>query len=227
MDLNTLLRMERNEVRIAFVLLIVANIAFFAWQNLTSTEKKAVTPKLPEAVEGNALPVTLLAEIAQQGGQELRLVAESASGLMLGGFDSIEQANALRQRLLSLSIDGNAVEHTEELAAEYLVYLPAGESKRLALRKIDELQINGVNAVYVDKGILDNIIQFDVFKNELEARALVDRLKQLGYFVKIERTSRAKTSYWIAIEAYSERLVDEQVLEVLSRDFKDLQRRYE
>lgn len=210
-------------MRVLFLLLLVANVVFFAWMNLYEPKRVAEVDPLLE-VQGveEALPVVLLSEVRDYAA-DASAPGTNHSGSMLGGFASEAEAGMLRQRLLTLNIDGDVVERVIEINPEYMVFMPAGESKRLALRKIDELHVNGFNAVYVDKGVLDNIILLDVLAGKEAADSLLQRLAGQGYAAEVLRTAKKQQSFWVSISPNSQRLIDSQVISALARDFPGLE----
>lgn len=210
-------------MRTFFVLLLLANIVFFAWSKL---QVPAASPASESTVaadsEQNALSIMLISEISNSNDNN-RVGREGDGGKMLGGFSSSEQADALLQRLRTLSIEGVVVERVTEVSSDYLAYIPAGESKRLALRAIDELRDNGIDAALVEKGVLDNIISLGFFTQELAASNEVERAISLGFQAELEKIAQKQQRFWVRIRPESERLIDERVIETLQLDFKGMQ----
>jgi len=212
-------------MRKIFVLLLVVNVVFFAWMNLTEPKVDAenaviITPQQ----EVNTLPIVLISEVFEPKSKIIGSsnTGGSGEGLLLGGLADEQQAKALLQRLMSLNIGGEVVERTSIVDTEYFAYIPAGESKRLALRMIDELRANSMDVALVESGALDNVISLGRFMNEAAASAQVERAHALGYQAEIKKDIKKQQTYWVAVNAESKRLIDEQVVSSLSGDFAEL-----
>lgn len=208
-----------------FLFLLVVNILFFVWMNITKPEVKYGNAKdmIPAQVE-NTLPIVLLNEVVEPKSQVMAARSlESGSYSLLGGFTDELQAKALLQRLMSLNIGGEVVERVTVTNLEYLVYIPAGESKRLALRMIDELQANKIDAALIEKGVLDNVILLGGFTQESAASKQIELARTLGYQAEIKKIIKKQQRFWVSVNAEGQRLLDEQVISSLAGDFAELE----
>ncbi|MCK9238660.1 MAG: SPOR domain-containing protein [Thiopseudomonas sp.] len=208
-----------------FFFLLVANIVFFVWMNTTKPEvnSRSAIDVMP-AQERNTLPIMLLNEMIEPSSKVIASSSvESDEYSLLGGFTDEEQAKALLQRLMSLNIGGEVVERASVTSLEYLVYIPAGESKRLALRVIDELQASKIDAALIEKGVLDNVILLGVFTQESAASRQIELARTLGYQAEIKKVIKKQQRFWVSINADGQRLLDEQVIRSLVGDFAELE----
>lgn len=208
-----------------FLFLLVVNILFFVWMNITKPEVKYGKAKdMTPAQEENTLPIVLLNEVVEHKSQVIAARSlESGSYSLLGGFTDEIQAKALLQRLMSLNIGGEVVERVTVTNLEYLVYIPAGESKRLALRMIDQLQANKIDAALIEKGVLDNVILLGGFTQESAASRQIELARTLGYQAEIKKIIKKQQRFWVSVNAEGQRLLDEQVISSLAGDFAELQ----
>jgi|SRR5690554_1187358 len=208
------------------LLLLLLNLTLLGWSIFLRQE--AASP--PQTVVSDAtgvLPIFTLEELGAtgNGANVLRLEASTQieHGRLLGGYDSKEQARVLLQRLLSLDINAVLVERSERLSVDYLVYMPAGESRRLALRKVDELASKGVDANIVDRTDQAGfVVVLGSFTSEHSAYTRVEELRRLGYAAEVRELERVRQTYWAQLHPDSMRLLDERVLEVLRRDFSGI-----
>lgn len=208
-----------------FFFLLVANIVFFVWMNTTKPEvnSRSAIDVMP-AQERNTLPIMLLNEMIEPSSKVIASSSvESDEYSLLGGFTDEEQAKALLQRLMSLNIGGEVVERASVTSLEYLVYIPAGESKRLALRVIDELQASKIDAALIEKGVLNNVILLGVFTQESAASRQIELARTIGYQAEIKKVIKKQQRFWVSINADGQRLLDEQVISSLVGDFAELE----
>lgn len=213
-------------MRWILVLLVASNILYFFWHNhLRPVPEKPVTELLLEAGEAALPPVVLLAERQKKAGPEARAgtASSTAHKMLLGGFTQQEMADELRQRLLSLGIDGRLV--TSELAAgeEFWVYMAPLSSRAATLRLLKELQARKIDGFLITQGELANGISLGIFQHESSAVAVLERLDLAGYQAKIKNISRQQSLYWFEVSAAGRRLLDDRTLSVLSVDFPGLQ----
>lgn len=209
------------------LVLLVLNLAFIGW-NFFGQEGTSVQQSDPERPAG-ALAIITLAEHNSErmllSARALSAQEELAVGQLLGGFDQLEEAGALLQRLLSLNIGGSLVERTERLSVEYQVQMPGGESLRLALRKVDELASKGVSASVVERRKNnETTLLLGSFTNQQAAIDAQEQIAALGYAAQVVELERTRRNFWVLLDTQALRLVDEAVLEVLRSDFRSLKR---
>lgn len=212
-------------VRKLFILVVVANILFFIWMMATKQEAGELTASnIKPDQDGNTLSIVLLKEVHEPKTSVIqgRDVGEGGRSL-LGSFDDEKHAKALLQRLMSLNIGGEIIERISVINTEYVVYIPAGESKRLALRMIDELLANKVDAALVESGVLDNVIMLGSFSQESAASKQIERAQALGYQAEVKRIIKKRHRFWVSINAEGQRLLDAQVIRSLKGDFAELE----
>lgn len=212
-------------MRKIFILVVVANILFFIWMMATKQETGELTAsKLKPVRDENTLSIVLLKEVHEPKTSVIQSSDVDERGRsLLGGFDDEEHAKVLLQRLMSLNIGGAIVERISVINTEYMVYIPAGESKRLALRMIDELLANKIDAALVENGVLDNVIFLGSFSQESAASRQVEYAQALGYQAEVKRIIKKRHRFWVSINAEGQRLLDAQVIRTLKDDFAELE----
>lgn len=212
-------------MRKIFILVVVANILFFIWMMATKQETGELTASNFKPVrDENTLSIVLLKEVHEPKTSVIQSSDVDERGRsLLGGFDDEEHAKVLLQRLMSLNIGGAIVERISVINTEYMVYIPAGESKRLALRMIDELLANKIDAALVENGVLDNVIILGSFSQESAASRQVEYAQALGYQAEVKRIIKKRHRFWVSINAEGQRLLDAQVIRTLKDDFAELE----
>lgn len=213
-------------MRVLLLLLIMANIGYFAWYNYF--RPVAAAPVIRSETASVKLPgLTLLGEAGsakaarQPAGTSL---PDAGSELMLlGGFFDHETANALRQRMLGLGVDGQVIRQERPAEQEYWVFLPPLSSRAATLRLLKELQARKLDGFLIAQGELANGISMGIFPHENSAEAILERLRQGGYQAQIKKISRKQDVYWFEVSRGGERLIDEGTLQMLLKDFPGMQ----
>ncbi len=213
-------------MRVLLILLIMANIGYFAWYNyfrpaapVSIVRSKTITAQLPS--------LTLLGEPgAERAGRQAASVSlpDAENGLMLlGGFFDQATASAFEHRMLELGIDGQLVRQERPAEQEYWVYLPPLSSRAATLRLLKELQARKLDGFLIAQGELANGISLGIFPHENSAEAILERLRQGGYQAQIKKISRKQEVFWFEVSSGSERLIDEATLQVLLKHFPGMQ----
>lgn len=215
-------------MRWLFLLLLILNVTQFVWYNRplpgASTELRLGAAQVAAAPQKE---LKLLAEaeapakaLAAGGG----LAADEAapSCLLLGGFDSVERARLLEQRLLSLDIAARVVSTDASLGSDHWVYIPPLASQQASLRQLRELQARKIDGYLITEGELANGILLGVFPQLDSAASVAEKLRAAGYEPQVRELPRIYQEYWVRIAEKSQRLVDGDLLTRLGSDFSDL-----
>lgn len=215
-------------MRWLFLLLLILNITQFVWYNR----------QLPGAATELSLGA---AQVAAAPQKELKLLAEAEgpakaltagggladektapSCLLLGGFESVERARLLEQRLLSLDIAARVVSTDASLGSDHWVYIPPLASQQASLRQLRELQARKIDGYLITEGELANGILLGVFPQLDSAVSVAEKLRAAGYEPQVRELPRIYQEYWVRIGEKSQRLVDDDLLARLAGDFSDL-----
>jgi len=194
-------------VKTLFVLLLAANIAFFA------VKEGYLGPLITDGRE----PSRLVAQISpekmrvlppdlQKSSREPAIVAAAAppkastvACLEFGGFAG-DDAKRVEAQLDALGVGAQLTVRKSEEPASYLVYLPPFKTKADADHAAQELKRIGVNDFFViqDNGPFKLAISLGVFHSMEAAKAQLTALSQLG--VKnaktTERTATVTKNYY-------------------------------
>lgn len=214
-------------MRWILALLVASNILYFFWQN-----QLRPIPESPAA--GRMLASTSILPPVLLLGEKQRLVPpvaaeikdaerSAAKTILLGGFAQQEVADEVRQRLLSLGVDGRMVAKEVAAEEEYWVYMPPLSSRAATLRLLKELQARKIDGFLISQGELANGISLGIFQFENSAQAVLDRLELAGYQAQLKKISRQQSSYWFEVSVTGQRLLDDRTLQSLLKDFPGLQ----
>ncbi|MFU7351981.1 SPOR domain-containing protein [Pseudomonas paraeruginosa] len=218
-----------------FLFLLALNVFYYVWhQQQSPLRAKEIAPL--ELYKDGQKNILLLAEsdLAGKAHTERTQVptmppaqAETPAGsesacLYLGGGGAEADARRLQQRLLGLDIEAE-VEARGEMSVDYWVYLPPLASREAALRQLKELQARNIDSYLIGEGALANGVSLGMFSARDSAESAQARLKTAGYEAELKELPRGQRDFWVRVAPASRRLVDEQLLQELARDFKGLQ----
>ncbi len=176
--------------------------------------------------EFRRLPAVLLLDEVRDANRTIQQQptekAESGGQVLLGGFLAKERGEELRQRLLSLGIDGGLIQKEVAAEQEYWVYLPPLSSRAATLRQLKELQARKMDGFLIAQGELANGISLGIFPHQNSAEAVQERLKDAGYQAQIKQISRMQSAYWFEVSVSGQRLLDEKSLQGLMKDFPEM-----
>lgn len=167
-------------MRIAFLLLVAANLAFFAWSRNFAPPDFASDPR-PLARQLAPEKLRILAP------EDPVLVAPpkpqpaAAACLEWGSFTSADAPRA-EQALEPLSLGPRLAQRRGEETAYWWVYIPPQGSRQGALKKVAELKALKVEEYFVmqEEGRLRWAISLGVFKTEEAARSRLEALRGRG-----------------------------------------------
>lgn len=216
-------------MRWVFLLLLLLNIALFAWQHrLAPSAGGELSLTAPREVAAAAQTLRLLSEAqapatqTADGAAATAVETDAARCLVLGGFETVERARQLEQRLLSLDVAAQVVAIEASLGADHWVYIPPLASRQASLRQLRELQARRIDSYLITEGELANGILLGVFPRLEAAVSVAEKLRAAGYAPQVRELPRIYQEYWLRVAAKDRRLVDGGMLQRLASDFSDL-----
>lgn len=176
-------------MRALFLLLVLANIAFFAWSGYFAPSDAAIdTAPLARQIDPDKLRVLRPGEqpaaskpAAMQPKAPAATAAEVASCLEWGSFTLTDTPKA-EKALEALSLGSRLSQRrTEELAA-WWVFIPPQANRQAAAKKAAELKSLGVDDYFVvgEEGPFRWAVSLGVFRTEDAAKARYAALRSLG-----------------------------------------------
>lgn len=169
-------------MRVLFLLLLLANIAFFAWSHYApSPEATADATPAGRQIEPEKLKIVTPAELAALPVPSNPAAATALKCLEWGSF-TLADAPRAEKALEPLSL-GARLGHrrTEELAA-WWVFIPPQDSRPAAQKKAAELKALGVEDYFIvqDEGDYRWALSLGVFRSEDAAQARLAALREKG-----------------------------------------------
>jgi SPOR domain len=182
-------------VRTLFLLVVLANLAFFAWRNYLAPPESGTDPRpLARQIAPGSLRILTPADVAALAPAK----AEPARGVAAGGASNppaskpagplaclewgpIDSADALRavRALDPLDLGTRLSQHSSSGASSWWVFIPPQGSLQAAQKKAAELKALGVEDYYVvrDQGPETWAVSLGVYHSEAAARARLDALR--------------------------------------------------
>ena len=179
-------------MRIAFFLLLLVNLGYFAWSNFgpgaASDEKQLVDQQVnPQAIRllGPEQVATLAAERLKQVPQRAKTPPAPkptiAACLEFGAFNLADVPRA-EQALQPLGLGARLAQRRTDEVASYWVFIPPQGTRQAANRKFAELKKLGVEDFFIvqEDSKFRFAISLGIFKTEEAAKARLAELRERG-----------------------------------------------
>jgi len=174
-------------MRLLFLLLLVANLGFFAWMRFLAAPDPSVDRQpLSQQLDPGKLrivPETELAK-AQSGTPPKPAPAPAPAPIACLEWGSFSPGDATQaaQRLEPLALGARLAQYRGEETAGWWVYIPPQANRSGALRKAGELKKLGVDDYFVvqDAGRQRWAVSLGVFRAEDAAKAHLEALRAKG-----------------------------------------------
>ena len=198
-------------MRLAVIVLVFANLAYFAWGSWQASQVGYWLPREDTAyqqVSGERL--LLLAEREEVASKPLDDVPVPSSltvtrqCLSVGPFASEVALAQWQQRLLSHGVSSGLRAEQSDAHQDYWVHIPPLPSTEGAMRLLRELQAQRIDSFVITQGDLANGISLGLFAQRETALSVMSRLKDAGYNVAMRPLPAAPERWWLEIDAAAE-----------------------
>jgi hypothetical protein len=173
-------------MRIAFLLLVAANLALYAWFQYYAPAEGAADPE-PARRQIEPEKIRLLE------GKELKSLASvkprpaapgtasSASCIEWGGF-AVAEAPKAEQALAPLALGARLTQRRSEETAGWWVFIPPQANRAAAQKKTAELKSLGIDDYFIlqDEGKMRWAVSLGVFSSEDAAKQRLEALRAKG-----------------------------------------------
>lgn len=171
-------------MRVLFLLLLLANLAFFAWARFFAPPHPSTDPRPPaQQIEPDKLAILTPAQVASAQAPKGKPIAEAAPAACVewGGF-SVADARRAEQALEPLALGARLGQRRAEETAGWWVYIAAQPNRQAAQKKAAELKGLGVDEWFIvqDEGRWRWAISLGVFRSEAAARSRLETLTAKG-----------------------------------------------
>lgn len=160
-------------MRALFLLLVLANLAFFAWSRYGGPADADPAP-LSRQIEPERLKVIAPGDLPPPVSAVKK---PTALACMEWGSFSVADAPRAEQALEPLGLGQRLTQRRAEEVAGWWVFIPAQGSRQAALRKAAELKGLGVDEYYI---MSDDALSLGVFRSEEAAQARLAALRAQG-----------------------------------------------
>ena len=178
-------------MRAAFLLLLLANLALYAWLRYGASEAVEPAPlarqiapdKLKVVAPSSLPPVTALTKPPASAPAPTPAPAATASlPCMEWGSFTLADATRAEQALEPLALGPRLAQRRTEEHAGWWVFIPPQGNRQLALRKAAELKQLGVEEYFIvqEEGALRWALSLGVFRTEESAQARLAALRGQG-----------------------------------------------
>jgi hypothetical protein len=186
-------------MRVLALLLVLGNLAFFAWWRYFSPPDAGLDPKpLGRQISPEKLRVVPAAELAkaqpaakkgtpqaatpQPPAPGAQPAAAAASACLEWGSFTLTDAPRMEKALEPLALGTRLAQRPTQETAGWWVFMPPQGSRQAALRKAAELKNLGVDEFFVltDEGQYRWAVSLGVFRTEEAARARLAALRAQG-----------------------------------------------
>jgi len=168
-------------MRALFLLLLLANLAFFAWARYLAPPDSGSDPQpLARQIDPQKLPI-VAPPLARKKAAAAAPGAAADACVEWGSFTLADVASA-RRLLEPLALGARVSERQVEETANWWVFMPPQGDRQGAQRKSAELRALGVDNFFVvqDEGDYRWAISLGVFRNEAAAQARLAALMTKG-----------------------------------------------
>ena len=216
-------------MRLLFLLLLAANLGFFAWTWFLAPPDPAVDRQpLARQLDPHKLRVVTERELARAPSPPPpkpepvapALEPVTIACLEWGSFSPAEGTRAA-QRLEPLALGARLAQYRGEETASWWVHMPPQGSRAAALRKAGELKKLGVEDYFIlqDAGPMRWALSLGVFSTEDAAKAHLQALREKGVrTAAIDRRETRVPKVWFQVRDVDAPL--QKKLQDMARDFE-------
>jgi len=168
-------------MRILLLLLLLANLGFFAYHHLTGANDEAAAQTALLQISPERIRTVAAGAVPPASGTPSPPAAPPAACVEWGMFGGAEVARA-DAALAALELPADVLQRRVSDVDGYWVHMPPLKTRVEVDRKVGELKALGVEEFFVvqDAGPWRNAVSLGLFKNEEAAKAELERLRQRG-----------------------------------------------
>jgi hypothetical protein len=168
-------------MRALFLLLLFANLAFYAWSRYGGPADAADPAPLSRQIEPQKLKVVAPGELPPPLSAAKKPPAVSSACLEWGSF-TVADAPRAEQALAPLGLGARLAQRRTEEVAGWWVFIPPQGSRQGALKKAGELKDLGIDEYFIvqEEGEHRWALSLGVFRSEDAAQARLAALRAQG-----------------------------------------------
>lgn len=170
-------------MRILFLVLVAANLAFFAWSQYVSPLDASSDPRpLAQQLAPEKLKILSPADFAAAPAAKPRPGPEAPAACLEWGSFTLADAPRAEQALEPLALGARLAQRRGEETAQWWVFIPPQGGRAAALKKVAELKALKVEEYFVmqEEGRFRWAVSLGVFKTEEAAKSRLEALRAQG-----------------------------------------------
>ena len=201
-------------MRLVVIVLVFANLAYFAWGSWHASQVGYWLPQEDTAYQqASGERLLLLAElereeeVATKPLDDLPVLSPltvTRQCLSVGPFGSEAAVAQWQQRLLSHGVSSGLRAEQSGAHKDYWVHIPPLPSTDGAMRLLRELQAQRIDSFVITQGDLANGISLGLFAHREAALSVMSRLKDAGYKVAIRPLPKVPERWWLEMDVAAE-----------------------
>jgi hypothetical protein len=222
-------------MRLIFIVLLVANIAFFGFQVFGRADTVTPKPKadavrqfgnLQTLAERNKKAGTPRSQSEAVGSAQVSSAASTEPLCQLvGPFGELLRAEYLVERLAALEVPASIRNLEVADGRVFWVYLKPEMSEKEALRRLYEVQAKSIESYIISSGELANGISLGQFSDDEAAKNQQAKVRELGYAAEIKEVPKTRNEIWVDVKEQSGRKINADQWANLLKEEKAVERR--
>ena len=204
-------------MRIIVVLMLIANLAFFAWRQFYTEppmQKVVQTPALP----GNQINRLLLLTEFDESALRERIAASSTNSrassessahssedavcYSIGPLATEQQVTLIATWLKEKGAQTTLREAERREVSRFWVYFPPFESRAAALERVADMQADAIDDIYViPAGDMANAVSLGLYSRKESLDRRITELKEKGYEPSIVPRYEIRSAAWFDVVA--------------------------
>ena len=193
-------------MRALFLLLLLANLAFYAWSRYGAPADAVDPAQAARPIEPDKLKLVAPAALPAPTKKPavVPAVVPNAAACMEWGSFTVADAPRAEQALEPLALGARLAQRRTEEVAGWWVFMPAQGSRQAAVRKAAELKTLGVSEYFIvqEEGEYRWALSLGVFRSEEAAQARLAALRAQG--VRTARVGPRETvvpKIWLQVKS--------------------------
>jgi len=197
-------------MRWIFISLVVINLAYLGFR-FSEPQKVVEDKSITVPVVSGAAPISLLSEVTQKSARQQNK-PETVEELCwaVGPYLIEMDAKNMHARMLALDISAHLENKAVVVKKEFWVYLEPLANKKMALRKLKELQRRGVDSFVITEGELANGISLGLFAKKESVDRILKKLAKKKLIPKVKPLERKRNQHWVVAPISKRASIDEK-----------------
>ncbi len=208
-------------MRWIFISLVLINLAYLGYQFSQPQQVVESTSVVVASING-AKPVQLLSESKHKTKLKGKKKVKQSLCWAVGPYLVELDAKNLQSRMVALDIAAYLKQESVVVKKESWVYLPPLANKKMALRKLRELQKRKIDSFVITEGDLANGISLGLFGQQESVDRLLKKLSKKKIKAKVKKLERKRNQNWVMAPVNKRMPIDEKTRLRLLKG-KDLQ----